>query len=155
MGMITRKLKPLAVALLMLIQAVPLYAGAESAAGAELLAAAVKNDISNASLSAKVGDLGQIEELYINNNPANKKGAPINFVLPNTTSPQNDVQHQWMGEMIFAYRTGDSAQFPDNRDGFTEVDTNKTLAAGGQPEFPPSTRITLISKRRPPQTAKR
>ncbi|WP_157643660.1 DUF5695 domain-containing protein [Paenibacillus camerounensis] len=141
--MITRKLKPLAVALLMLVQAVPLYAGAESAAGAELLAAAVKNDIANASLSAKVGDLGQIEELYINNNPVNKKGAPINFVLPNTTSPQNDVQHQWMGEMIFSYRTGDSGQFPDNRDGFTEVDTNKTLAAGG------STRVSTINPDNP------
>ncbi|WKL02214.1 hypothetical protein Q0F98_39165 [Paenibacillus amylolyticus] len=92
--------------------------------------AAVKTGISNASLSAKVGDLGQIEELYINNNPTNKQGKPINFVLPNTTSPQNGTQHQWMGELIFSYRTAANGQFPDNRDGFVEVDTNKTLAAG-------------------------
>ncbi|UQZ36935.1 hypothetical protein C2I18_27425 [Paenibacillus sp. PK3_47] len=121
--MMTKKLKPLAMALLLLFQTVPLEVSAASAA--------VNNGISNASLSAKVGDLGQIEELYINNNPANKNGEPINFVLPNDTSPQNDVQHQWMGEMIFSYRTGDSEQFPDHRDGFAEVDTNKTLAAGG------------------------
>src|SRR5690606_32133574 len=68
-------------------------------------------------------------------NPTNKNGAPINFVLPNNTSPQNDVQHQWMGEMIFSYRTGDSEQFPESRDGFVEVDTNKTLAAGGSTTY--------------------
>lgn len=49
--------------------------------------------ISNESLTAKIGDLGQIEELYINNNPLNRNGRPINFVLPNDTLPQSDVQH--------------------------------------------------------------
>ncbi|MDI4647475.1 DUF5695 domain-containing protein [Cohnella hashimotonis] len=106
-------------------------------------AAAAANGISNASLSAKIGDLGQIEELYIQNNPTNKGGKPINFVLPNNTSPQNDVQHQWMGEMIFSYRTGDSGQFPNDRSGFVEVDTNKTLAAGG------STKYTTINPANP------
>ncbi|MDQ6417918.1 S-layer homology domain-containing protein [Paenibacillus sp. LHD-117] len=129
MKTITIRLMSLTIALLLIFQILPLKIGAISS----LSAAA--NDISNASLSAKVGDLGQIEELYINNNPANRNGDPINFVLPNDTSPQNNVQHQWMGEMIFSYRTGDNEQFPDNRDGFVEVDTNKTLAAGGSTTY--------------------
>ncbi|MEY8745853.1 hypothetical protein AB9M62_42225 [Bacillales bacterium AN1005] len=123
MTMISKKWKSLSIALLLAFSSLPLQVSTLP----EVAAAAVKNDISNASLSAKVGELGQIEELYINNNPANKQGKPINFVLPNTTSPQNGTQHQWMGEMIFSYRTGASGQFPDNRDGFVEVDTNKTL----------------------------
>ncbi|WP_310830171.1 DUF5695 domain-containing protein [Paenibacillus pedocola] len=127
--MILKKLRPLTISMLLVFQTLPLGVSAAP------LTAAVKNDISNASLSAKVGDLGQIEELYINNNPANKQDEPINFVLPNTTSPQNGIQHQWMGEMIFSYRTGASEQFPDNREGFVEVDTNKTLAAGGSTQY--------------------
>ncbi|MNO20757.1 Endo-1,4-beta-xylanase A precursor [compost metagenome] len=127
--MITKKLRPLSIALLLFFQTLPLEISAASSVSA------IKNDISNTSLSAKVGDLGQIAELYINNNPTNKKGEPINFVLPNDTMPQNNVEHQWMGEMIFSYRTNDSGQFPDNRDGFVEVDTNKTLAAGGSTKY--------------------
>ncbi|MFD0673020.1 LamG-like jellyroll fold domain-containing protein [Cohnella sp. M.A.Huq-80] len=65
----------------------------------------------------------------------NKNNATVNFVLPNNTSPQNDVQHQWMGEMLFSYRTGDTATFPNDRTGFVEVDTNKTLAAGGSTKY--------------------
>lgn len=131
MTMISKKWKSLSIALLLAFSSLPLQVSTLP----EVATAAVKNDISNASLSAKVGELGQIEELYINNNPANKQGKPINFVLPNTTSPQNGTQHQWMGEMIFSYRTGSSGQFPDNRDGFVEVDTNKTLAAGGSTQY--------------------
>lgn len=131
MTMISKKWKPLMIALLLAFSSLPLQVSALPGAAT----AAVKTDISNASLSAKVGDLGQIEELYINNNPTNKQGKPINFVLPNTTSPQNGTQHQWMGEMIFSYRTGANGQFPDNRDGFVEVDTNKTLAAGGSTQY--------------------
>ncbi|WP_186380916.1 DUF5695 domain-containing protein [Paenibacillus xylanexedens] len=131
MTMISKKWKSLMIALLLAFSSLPLQVSALP----EVAVAAVKNDISNANLSAKVGDLGQIEELYINNNPTNKQGKPINFVLPNTTSPQNGTQHQWMGEMIFSYRTGASGQFPDNRDGFVEVDTNKTLAAGGSTQY--------------------
>jgi|GEM_PF-800786 len=129
MKTITKKLIPLIIAPLLLVQTLPLGMGKAS------VASAANDDISNASLSAKIGDLGQIAELYINNNPTNKKGNPVNFVLPNNTSPQNNVQHQWMGEMIFSYRTGDNEQFPDNRDGFVEVDTNKTLAAGGSTTY--------------------
>lgn len=131
MTIISKKMRPLAIALLLVFQTLPLEVSASPSASVT----AVKNEISNASLSAKVGDLGQIEELYINNNPANKQGEPINFVLPNTTSPQNGIQHQWMGEMLFSYRTGASEVFPDNRDGFVEVDTNKTLAAGGSTQY--------------------
>lgn len=98
-------------------------------------AAESSGTISNKSLNATIGDLGQISVLNILNNRTNNSGDEINFVLPNDTSPQNDVQHQWMGEMIFSYRTGDSAEFPDNRDGFVEVDTNKTLAAGGSTTY--------------------
>ncbi|WP_419884319.1 hypothetical protein [Paenibacillus sp. B-A-8] len=127
--MMTKKLRPLTIALLLFFQSVPMEISAAATVSA------VKNDIANTSLSAKVGDLGQIEELYINNNPTNKNGEPINFVLPNDTIPQNNIQHQWMGEMIFSYRTGDSEQFPDNREGFLEVDTNKTLAAGGSTKY--------------------
>ena len=127
--MMTKKLRPLTIALLLFFQSVPMEISAAATVSA------VKNDITNTSLSAKVGDLGQIEELYINNNPTNKNGEPINFVLPNDTIPQNNIQHQWMGEMIFSYRTGDSEQFPDNREGFLEVDTNKTLAAGGSTKY--------------------
>ncbi|GMK40371.1 hypothetical protein PCCS19_34270 [Paenibacillus sp. CCS19] len=133
----TKKLTSLATAFVMVLQVLPFGINAAPSA------AAAANSISNASLSAKIGDLGQIEELYIQNNPTNKSGKPINFVLPNNTSPQNDVQHQWMGEMIFSYRTGDSDQFPNDRTGFIEVDTNKTLAAGG------STKYTTINASNP------
>jgi hypothetical protein len=125
----TKKLMSLATAFVLFFEVLPVGVNAVPSA------AAATNSISNASLSAKVGDLGQIEELFIQNNPTNKSGKPINFVLPNNTSPQNDVQHQWMGEMIFSYRTGDSKQFPNDRSGFVEVDTNKTLAAGGSTKF--------------------
>ncbi|MFD1884924.1 DUF5695 domain-containing protein [Paenibacillus wenxiniae] len=127
MNTYSKKWTCITIAVLLLFPNLPLYVSASSATATTVK----ENTIANASLSAKVGDLGQIEELYINNNPLNKQGQPINFVLPNTTSPQNDIQHQWMGEMLFSYRTGDSAQFPSNRDSFVEVDTNKTLAAGG------------------------
>lgn len=125
----TKKLTSLATAFVLILQVLPYGINAAPSA------AAAANSISNSSLSAKIGDLGQIEELYIQNNPTNKSGKPINFVLPNNTSPQNDVQHQWMGEMIFSYRTGDSDQFPNDRTGFVEVDTNKTLAAGGSTKY--------------------
>ena len=111
MTMISKKWKPLMIALLLAFSSLPLQVSALPGAAT----AAVKTGISNASLSAKVGDLGQIEELYINNNPTNQQGKPINFVLPNSTSPQNDVQHQWMGEMLFSTRTGDTAVFPNDR----------------------------------------
>jgi len=127
--MIKKKLIPLAIASMMFFQMLPPEVNAASSV------TLVKNDISNASLSAKIGDLGQIEELYIKNNPVNRNGNPINFVLPNNTSPQNNIQHQWMGEMIFSYRTGDNEQFPNNRNGFVEVDTNKTLAAAGSTTY--------------------
>lgn len=131
MKKITKKLISLTISSLLFVQLLPL----ETSAATPVTIAAANDAISNASLSAKIGDLGQIEELYINNNPVNRNGAAINFVLPNNTSPQNNVQHQWMGEMIFSYRTGDTEQFPNNRDGFVEVDTNKTLAAGGSTTY--------------------
>ncbi|WP_139997220.1 DUF5695 domain-containing protein [Paenibacillus paridis] len=129
MKTITKRLMSMTIAFMLLFQILQF----NSSALTKLAAAA--DGISNASLSAKIGDLGQIEELFIKNNPVNRNGAPINFVLPNNTSPQNNVQHQWMGEMIFSYRTGDNEQFPVNRDGFVEVDTNKTLAAGGSTTY--------------------
>ena len=83
--------------------------------GLGVTAKAAANEIANDSLKISVGDLGQISTLNIVNNPRNRSNREINFVLPNDTRPQNGVQHQWMGEMIFS----------------VEVDTNKTLAAGG------------------------
>ncbi|UOK61270.1 hypothetical protein MT997_22235 [Paenibacillus sp. OVF10] len=71
MTMISKKWKPLMIALLLAFSSLPLQVSALPAAAT----AAVKTGISNASLSAKVGDLGQIEELYINNNPTNKQGS--------------------------------------------------------------------------------
>lgn len=94
-------------------------------------AASGEGVIENDSLSVQIGDLGQISVLNIKNNPRNNNGGEINFVLPNNTSPQNGVQHQWMGEMIFSTRTSDDGNFPADNSGFVEVDTNKTLAAGG------------------------
>lgn len=91
--------------------------------------------IANDSLSVQIGDLGQISLMNINNNRTNNHGNQVNFVLPNDTSPQNGVQHQWMGEMIFSYRTSDDGTFPEDRSGFVEVDTNKTLAAGGSTTY--------------------
>lgn len=91
--------------------------------------------ISNDSLRVKIGDLGQIEFLHINNNRLNNSGREVNFVLPNDTSPQNGPEHQWMGEMIFSYRTSEDGEFPEGREGFVEVDTNKTLAAGGSTTY--------------------
>jgi hypothetical protein len=129
MKMTTRKLLSLTIASLLLFEMLPFGINGGSSV------AAAGAGISNASLSAKIGDLGQIEELYIENNAKNRNNQPINFVLPNNTAPQNDVQHQWMGEMIFSYRTGDSNVFADDRSGFVEVDTNKTLAAGGSTKY--------------------
>lgn len=90
--------------------------------------------ISNSSLSAKIGDLGQISSLTINNNPKNSNGNDVNFVLPNDTATQNNANHQWMGEMIFSYRTSSDGKFSDDED-FVEVDTNRTLAAGGSTTY--------------------
>ncbi len=87
--------------------------------------------IANNSLRIKVGDLGQIAEMNIVNNRINNYGNQVNFVLPNDSSPQNNENHQWMGEMIFSYRTSKDGTFPEDNSGFTEVDTNKTMAAGG------------------------
>ncbi len=124
-----KKLLSLIVCLLLLFEILPVKIIPASSVAAA--AAAISND----SLHAKIGDLGQIEELIIQNNPLNRNNAAINFVLPNNTSPQNGVQHQWMGEMIFSYRVGDSDEFSDDRTGFEEVDTNKTLAAGGSTTY--------------------
>ncbi len=95
------------------------------------VAAAADDTIKNDSLKVTVGDLGQISALNIVNNPLNAWGEEINFVLPNDTSPQNGVQHQWMGEMIFSVRSSADGTFPTDNSGFEEVDINKTLAAGG------------------------
>ena len=100
-----------------------------------ITAKADPNAISNDSLSVQIGDLGQISVMNIKNNRTNSSGREINFVLPNNTSPQNGVQHQWMGEMIFSYRTSEDGTFPEDRTGFVEVDTNKTLAAGGSTTY--------------------
>lgn len=105
------------------------------------LEAADKQDgtISNGNLKVQIGDLGQISEMFIEKNRTNSYGEEVNFVLPNDTSPQNDVQHQWMGEMLFSYRASDDGTFPEDRSGFVEVDTNKTLAAGGSTTYSDAT----------------
>lgn len=103
--------------------------------GTRVLAADTTGAIANDSLSVKIGDLGQIEKLNIKNNPLNRYNEEINFVLPNDTSPQNGTQHQWMGEMIFSTRTSDDGNFPADNTGFTEADTNRTLAAGGSTTY--------------------
>lgn len=101
----------------------------------EAQAAPSSDGISNDSLSAQIGDLGQISSLTIQNNRKNSYGNDVNFVLPNDSSGQNNEAHQWMGEMIFSYRTSKDGTFPDDRSGFTEVDTNRTLAAGGSTTY--------------------
>ncbi len=102
---------------------------------AKVEAAPSSDAISNTSLSAEIGDLGQISSLTINNNRKNSYGQDVNFVLPNDSSGQNNEAHQWMGEMIFSYRTSEDGTFPDDRSGFVEVDTNRTLAAGGSTTY--------------------
>ena len=102
---------------------------------AEAEAAPSSDEISNASLTAEIGDLGQISSLTINNNRKNSYGQDVNFVLPNDSSGQNNEAHQWMGEMIFSYRTSKDGTFPEDRSGFVEVDTNRTLAAGGSTTY--------------------
>ena len=117
--------------------------GEELILNAKAAAATVSADnISNDSLSVSIGDLGQISVMNIKNNPVNSDGEEINFVLPNTESQQNNEAHQWMGEMIFSYRTSETDDFSDAGE-FTEVDTNRTLAAGG------STRATEIAEDNP------
>ena len=98
-------------------------------------AAPSSDEISNSSLTAEIGDLGQISSLTINNNRLNRYGNEVNFVLPNDSSEQNNEAHQWMGEMIFSYRTSKDGTFPEGTEGFVEVDTNKTLAAGGSTTY--------------------
>lgn len=95
--------------------------------------------ISNGNLRVQIGDLGQISNLNIENNRTNSYGKEVNFVLPNDTSPQNGVEHQWMGEMIFSYRASEDGSFPEDNTGFVEVDTNKTLAAGGSTTYSDAT----------------
>ena len=102
---------------------------------AEAEAAPSSDEISNASLTAEIGDLGQISSLTINNNRTNSYGQDVNFVLPNDSAGQNNEAHQWMGEMIFSYRTSEDGTFPEDRSGFVEVDTNRTLAAGGSTTY--------------------
>lgn len=96
---------------------------------------AASDAISNDSLDVEIGDLGQISSLKIKNNRLNSNGNEVNFVLPNNTRNQNNEAHQWMGEMIFSYRTSEDGTFPEDRTGFVEVDTNKTLAAGGSTTY--------------------
>ncbi|HJA34313.1 MAG TPA: FIVAR domain-containing protein [Candidatus Mediterraneibacter merdigallinarum] len=98
-------------------------------------AAPSSDEISNSSLTAEIGDLGQISSLTINNNQLNNQGKNVNFVLPNDSANQNNTAHQWMGEMIFSYRTSEDGTFPEGREGFVEVDTNRTLAAGGSTTY--------------------
>ena len=64
-------------------------------------AASDDDSISNGSLTAAIGDLGEISRLTIDNNRKNSSGKDVNFVLPNDTNQQNNEAHQWMGEMIF------------------------------------------------------
>ena len=92
--------------------------------GLGVTAKAAANEIANDSLKISVGDLGQISTLNIVNNPRNRSNREINFVLPNDTRPQNGVQHQWMGEMIFSVRSSADGSFPADNTGFVEVDTN-------------------------------
>ena len=98
-------------------------------------AAADDDSISNGSLTASIGDLGEISSLTIDNNRKNSKGNDVNFVLPNDSSQQNNEAHQWMGEMIFSYRSSKDGKFPTDDSGFEEVDTNKTMAAGGSTTY--------------------
>ena len=98
-------------------------------------AAPSSDEISNDSLTVSIGDLGQISSLKINNNRLNSEGNNVNFVLPNDSENQNNEAHQWMGEMIFSYRTSEDGTFPEDRSGFVEVDTNRTLAAGGSTTY--------------------
>lgn len=111
-------------------EALPEGLGADLVLEAEAASAVEADTIENDSLSVQVGELGQISVMNIINNPLNSNGEEINFVLPNYESQQNNTAHQWMGEMIFSYRTSDSEDF-SNAGEFTEVDTNRTLAAGG------------------------
>ena len=115
--------------------------------GLGVTAKAAANEIANDSLKISVGDLGQISTLNIVNNPRNRSNREINFVLPNDTRPQNGVQHQWMGEMIFSVRSSADGSFPADNTGFVEVDTNKTLAAAARLPLPTSLPITPISRR--------
>ncbi len=98
-------------------------------------AASDDDSISNGSLTAAIGDLGEISSLTIDNNRKNSSGKDVNFVLPNDTNQQNNEAHQWMGEMIFSYRSSKDGNFPEDNSGFQEVDTNKTLAAGGSTTY--------------------
>ena len=120
--------------LMALVLVVSLVLGALPAV-APTVEAAADDTIKNDSLKVTVGDLGQISALNIVNNPLNSWGEEINFVLPNDTAPQNGVQHQWMGEMIFSVRSSADGVFPEDNTGFEEVDTNKTLAAGGSTTY--------------------
>ena len=78
------------------------------------------DSISNGSLKAQIGDLGQISSLQIKNNRTNNSGSDLNFVLPNDTAAQNNEAHQWMGEMIFSYRTSKDGNFASDNSEFVE-----------------------------------
>lgn len=115
--------------------------------GLGVTAKAATNEIANDSLKISVGDLGQISTLNIVNNPRNRRNQEINFVLPNNTSPQNGVQHQWMGEMIFSVRSSADGSFPADNTGFVEVTRTRPSQPAARPPLPTSLPITPISRR--------
>ena len=110
--------------------------------GLGVTAKAAANEIANDSLKISVGDLGQISTLNIVNNPRNRSNREINFVLPNDTRPQNGVQHQWMGEMIFSVRSSADGSFPADKSY-----CNNRLQPAARLPLPTSLPITPISRR--------
>lgn len=90
-------------------------------------AASDDDSISNGSLTAAIGDLGEISRLTIDNNRKNSSGKDVNFVLPNGTNQQNNEAHQWDGRDDLFLPKQQRRNFPEDNSGFQEVDTNKTL----------------------------
>ncbi len=72
--------------------------------------------LSNEHFNISIGDYGQIDVLKIANDLYN-----TNYVIGtgNIASSQNNAAHQFMGELILAYRK-------NSADAYTEVDTNRS-----------------------------
>ncbi len=96
--------------------------------------------IQNSSLRMDIGRLGQINRLNIIDSDLSRpqnitENREMNFVAGqhNWSAAFTDhPDHQWIGEMIFSIRTAATREGLAEAGPFLEVDTNRTLQAGGR-----------------------
>ncbi len=96
--------------------------------------------IQNSSLRMDIGRLGQVNRLNIIDSDLSRpqditSNREMNFVAGQhnwSTAFTEHPDHQWIGEMIFSIRTASTRESLAEAGPFIEVDTNRTLQAGGR-----------------------